>query len=199
MSGLTSQGSIKLGLRSVGCSCRGCSSPGSWQRDPADVPSLGGLCPGCAPQRCRDPVLVSLLFWTVGMARLPVCWEWLWGGCAALWDWRGASEGAREVSLQQRRWCDSSEGQEKPIRTHNSFSRSDIQMPCPSWMAAHPDPTRRWGVLAFLTVQWDQLGGGRWLRRNAAGCPTPQLARLSVGAESRLGPRTLPGTKALAC
>lgn len=49
------------------------------------------------------------------------------------------------MSLQQRRWCDSSEGQEKPIRTHNPFSRPDIQMPCPSRMATHPDPTRGQG------------------------------------------------------
>ena len=82
-SGLTSQESIKLGPvpleRSIGCSCRGCSSPGCWQRDPADVPSLGGLCPGCAPQHCRGPVLVFLLFWMVGTTCLPVCWAWLWG------------------------------------------------------------------------------------------------------------------------
>lgn len=72
-------------------------------------------------------------------------------------------------------------------------------MPCLSWMATHPNPTRGWGVLAFATVQWDQLGGGRWLRRRAAGCPTPRFTRLSIGAESRLGPRMLPSTKAATC
>jgi len=49
------------------------------QRDPPAVPSHGGLGPGCASQCCRDPVVICLLSWVMGMACLPACWGWLWG------------------------------------------------------------------------------------------------------------------------